>query len=152
VLKVAVKKAKMDDEEFAEDDVWFGNQFRYNESQGLELIDDGPQGDEIAVEDGPSSDGSPPDRPHEQNLPTEMPTARPTLEEAPMASQEQEEAIEELNQTDPDLACKPRAKRNTFSYGKKMILAGPDLFLDVLYADKIMDPLVMIRYGVSKGV
>jgi hypothetical protein len=39
---------------------------------------------------------------------------------------------------------KPKAKRNTNSYAKKMILASHDLFIGTLYEDKFSDPNVMM--------
>jgi hypothetical protein len=145
----------MDEEEFPADDVWFGSQFRYIESQGLELIEDNQQGDEIAVEDGPVDGTVALNIPHEETLPTEFPTGLPTVlptalsataQETPTALQDQDVPSEEVDgEEDPDAALKPRAKRNTYSYGKKMTLASYHLFLDDLYKDKFTDPLVLIR-------
>jgi Transposase IS4 len=135
----------MDEEEFAADDVWFGNQFRLTESQELEFVEDNQLGDEIAVEDGPVANAFSSNGPHDQDSPTELPTELPTEEEIPTASQDQEDALEELHEDDPNVASLPRAKRNTFSYGKKMILAGCNLFIDPLYVDKFTDPHVTMR-------
>jgi hypothetical protein len=40
----------MSDDEFPGDEVWFGNKFRLDESQGLVLISDEIQGNDIADE------------------------------------------------------------------------------------------------------
>jgi hypothetical protein len=41
-------RSTMAEEEFAANDVWFGNQFRYTESQELEFIGDTSPGLELA--------------------------------------------------------------------------------------------------------
>jgi hypothetical protein len=40
---------------------------------------------------------------------------------------------------DPELSLKPNAKRNTISYARKMVIAGPNIFLDLLYVNKETD-------------
>jgi hypothetical protein len=108
-------RAAMDEEEFSANDVWFGDRFRYTESQGLELIEDTPLGHEIAAEEavvgevvGPSQD---------ENLSTEIPTKNPEIEGVLTAAALQEDVD---SAEEDDLGLKPKAKRNYTSYAKKI--------------------------------
>jgi hypothetical protein len=114
----------MAEEEFAANDVWFANQFRYTESQELEFIGDTSPGlelaEESAVDEVMCQASLVP-----LELPTVLPTAIPASEDVPTAAL-QEEVVDSAEEE--DLALKPKAKRDyTSSYAIKMILASADL-------------------------
>jgi hypothetical protein len=114
----------MAEEEFAADDVWFGNQFQYTESQELEFIGDTSPGLELAEKNGAVDEVMFQDSLVPQDLRTDLPTANPTSEGIPTAAlQEEADSSEE----EEDVLLKPKAKRNCISYAKKMILASADL-------------------------
>jgi hypothetical protein len=96
-----------------EDDIWFGSDFRLNESQELEYIGDDYSKDGIVKE------------------------------AAVVGERQEACIIPESQQENPDptennenLDLKPKAKRNTMVYSQKKLLAKLDLFLDPLYHDK----------------
>jgi hypothetical protein len=133
----------MDEEEFAANEVWFGNHFRLTESQELEFIGDTSPVDDVATEEVVEPAVAAVEATALQDplpFPMDIPTGLPMeLQESP-AIPESPGEVEE----DPELLLKPKAKRDTISYAKKMILAGPDLFLDTLYADKLNDTEVKL--------
>jgi Transposase IS4 len=135
--------SKMDEEEFASNEVWFGNQFRLTESQELEFIGDtSPVDDLVEADVAGEAMGDVDIMALEDPLlkvPTELPTELPT--DIPTESQETMKAPEAPGEEeeDPELSLKPKAKRNTISYAKKMILAGLDIFLDPLYGENFTD-------------
>jgi Transposase IS4 len=133
----------MDEEEFASDEVWFGDQFRWSQSQGLVLVEDTQPVDEIAEEAGPGDASTSPiacTKNDAGNLEI------PTEEQDQQVEQDLQESVSPDDIEDPEeLNLKPRAKRNTISYAKKMLLANLELFLDsTLYGDKYTDTSIEI--------
>jgi hypothetical protein len=124
----------MSDEEFAADEVWFGDQFRLDESQGLVFVDEGSPGNGIPEDCAAVTQDQSPAETGEcavgNSIPTEFPTPLPTP--LPMDTSPQQ-------RTTTDVASKPKHKRNTISFAKQMILAKSDLFLSPLYNDKYYD-------------
>jgi Transposase IS4 len=104
--------------EDSDDDVWFGPEFRLNESHELEYIgdkyprDDVPVEDPVVVDDGHGGDD-------------------PVTQQEILPDSSENQDVNKKQNT--------KAKRNTFSYAKKMLLASSELFLDPMYQDKIAD-------------
>jgi Transposase IS4 len=123
----------MSDEEFAVDDVWFGPQFMLNESQDLVFLEEQVQGDQVSEENVvTATDTVGTDEPvtqQENSVPTQLPT------EIPMAVSAEPTCASQ----DVGIPTKPKLKRNTKSFAKKMILARKDVFLNPLYANRVTD-------------
>jgi Transposase IS4 len=104
----------MASDEDDDDDIWFGSDFRLNESHELEYI-----GDQYP------KDGIP-------------------EEAAVVDASADAHIVPESQQENPSVPAeallKPKAKRNTISFAQKKVLAKSDLFLDPLYHDKFSDP------------
>jgi hypothetical protein len=107
---------KMLSEEADEDDIWFGPDFRLNESQELEYIGDDYSKDGIVEE-------------------AVVVGERREACIIPESQQENPQPTE----NNENLDLKPKAKRNTMVYSQKKLLAKLDLFLDPLYHDKFTD-------------
>jgi hypothetical protein len=124
----------MAEEEFAADEIWFGNQFRLNESQELEFVDEDTQDDGIPEENvGLAMAMAPEVIPEtQQEISTEIPMT---------AAQVSTEALAQPELTE---ATKPKAKRNTSSFAKRFLLAERDLYLDPTYSDQFSDGTIRI--------
>jgi hypothetical protein len=83
----------MAEEEFAANDAWLGNQFRYTESQELEFIGDTSPGLEIA-EESVADEVMGQDSLVPLELPMVLPTAIPTSKDVPTAALLQEEVVD----------------------------------------------------------
>jgi hypothetical protein len=83
-------RSTMAKEEFAANDVWFGNQFRYIESQELEFIGDTSPGLELAEQSAAVDEVMVQDSLVQRDLPTEiprtLPAANPTSKHVPTAA------------------------------------------------------------------
>jgi hypothetical protein len=102
----------MAEEEFDENNVWFGPEFRFSESQGLELIADSPPGDDIAkVIAAVGGESSPHSSSKEGDVPTPLPTALPTAKSTTVTRPL--DPVEDPEENDPEMCLKPKAKRNT---------------------------------------
>lgn len=129
--KIDHLRRKMSEEEFAEDDIWFGSQFRLDESQQLQFVEEDTQVNEIvqdagvAVNSFAAAAAAAVSLENTTDVPTQFPTDVPR---------------EPPTDTEPAVTGSPpakaRAKRNTTSYAKKLLLAGSSFFLDPRYADQ----------------
>jgi Transposase IS4 len=133
---------KMSEEEFAVDEIWFGNQFRLNESQELVFVNEETQEDDIPEDNVALGVVESPEviPESQQEIFTELETQLETptqLVSTEASAQPPEEPI------DID-AVKPRAKRNTSSFAKRFLLANRDIFLDPTYSDKCSDDSIHI--------
>jgi hypothetical protein len=121
----------MSDEEFASDEILFGPSLRLNLSHELDLIEDIIQGEHIGEETAPNDLGQ-----GAAVIAESGSASLPTGTELPTEDDGEEE--------EEEVVQRPKAKRNTTSYAKKLFIAKNDLFLDSIYYDKVTDNSIEI--------